>query len=45
LRTVISMTVMDDGVMRWAIFTNKQCPMEHKRGIGLCSLCQKIAMN
>ncbi len=39
------MTVMDDGVMRWAIFTYKQCPMEHKRGIGLCSLCQKIAMN
>lgn len=24
------MTVMDDGVMRWAIFTNKQCPMGHK---------------
>lgn len=24
------MTVMGDGVMRWAIFTNKQCPMGHK---------------
>ena len=29
--------------MRRAIFTNKQCPMEHKNGIGLRSLCSKIA--
>ena len=39
------MTVMGDGVMRWAIFTNKQCPMEHKRGIGQRSLYLKIARN
>lgn len=25
------MTVMGDGVMRRAIFPNKQCPMEHKK--------------
>ena len=39
------MTVMCDGVMRRAIFTNKQCPMEYKNGIWLRSLCLKIAMN